>query len=72
MTEPILDATRVVTSIGQGVPAPVAEHVGVNRKSEAGAIADALYQAVDGIVTWLTLWFARSQPLTTVFTRRLS
>jgi hypothetical protein len=37
MTEPILDAPRVVSGIGQGVAAGMAKHVNVNRKGEAGA-----------------------------------
>jgi hypothetical protein len=37
MAEPILDASGVVSGIGQGVAAGVAEHVGVNRQGEATA-----------------------------------
>jgi hypothetical protein len=49
MAEPILDASRVMARIGQGVAASVAEHVGMDQKAEAGALADALDQAVDGV-----------------------
>jgi hypothetical protein len=42
MAEPILDASRVVSGIGQGVPAGMPRHVGVVRKSEARSGADAL------------------------------
>jgi hypothetical protein len=41
MAEPILDASRVVAGIGQSVAAGM-QHVGVGRKGEAGARADAL------------------------------
>jgi hypothetical protein len=33
---------RVVAGVGHGVAAGVPKHVGVNRKGEAGALADAL------------------------------
>jgi hypothetical protein len=49
MAQPVLDAPRVVAGIRQGVAAGMAEHVGVDRKGEAGAIADALDQSVDGV-----------------------
>ena len=49
VSEPILDASRVVAGIGESVAAGVAQHVGVNRKSESGALADALDQLVDRI-----------------------
>jgi hypothetical protein len=42
MAEPILNAPRVVASIGQGVAAGVAQHVNVHGDSEGGALADAL------------------------------
>jgi hypothetical protein len=48
MAEPILNASRVVPSIGQGVAAGMAQHVRMNGKGEPGARADALDQAVDG------------------------
>jgi hypothetical protein len=49
MAEPVLDASRVVAGVGQGVAAGMAEHVSVDRKGEAGAAADALAQPIDGI-----------------------
>jgi hypothetical protein len=49
VAEPILNASRVVSGIGQGIAASVAEHVSVNRKREAGALINALDQPVDGI-----------------------
>ena len=49
MAEPILYSPRVVTSIGQRVATRVSQHEGVDRKGEAGARADALHQAVDGV-----------------------
>jgi ribosomal protein S13 len=42
MAEPILNASGVVAGIGQRVAARVAQHVGVNRKRESGALADPL------------------------------
>jgi hypothetical protein len=39
MAEPILNASRVVADIGQGIAAGVPEHVGVNRKGEASTLA---------------------------------
>jgi hypothetical protein len=35
VAEPILDASRVVAGIGQGVATDVRKHVGVDRKGEA-------------------------------------
>jgi hypothetical protein len=49
MAETTLDASRVVSGIGQGIAAGMAEHVGVDRKGEFGAAADALDQPVDGV-----------------------
>ena len=49
MAEPVLNRPRVVTCIGQGIAAGVAEHVHVNLEWEAGALADALDQTIDGI-----------------------
>ena len=47
MAEAILNAPGVVASIGQRVAAGVTQHVGVNRKGEAGALTDALDQPID-------------------------
>ena len=49
MAEPIVNAPRVVAGVGQGVAASVPEHVGVSRKGEAGAPADAFDQPIDGV-----------------------
>jgi hypothetical protein len=49
MAEPVLDSPRVVARIRQGVAAGAPRHVGVNRKGEAGALADALDQPIDGV-----------------------
>jgi hypothetical protein len=38
-----------MAGIGKGIAAGVPEHVGVNRKDEATAHADALDQPIDGI-----------------------
>ena len=45
MAEPILDAPRVVAGVGQGVAAGMADHVSVNRKGEADALAKGAYVA---------------------------
>ena len=34
MAEPILDASRVVTGIGQGIAAGMAEHMNVDRRAD--------------------------------------
>jgi hypothetical protein len=49
VTEPVLDAPRVVARAGQRVAAGVVQDVGVNRKGEAGARADALDEPIDGV-----------------------
>ncbi len=49
MTEPILNALRVVAGIGQGIATGVPEHVSMHWKGEACARADALDQAIDGV-----------------------
>jgi hypothetical protein len=49
MAEPILNCPRVVPFVGQGVAAGMPQHVHVNLEREAGAFADALDQAMDGI-----------------------
>jgi hypothetical protein len=49
MAEPILDASRVVAGIVQGVAAGVAKHVDVHWEGEAGAYADALDEPVHRI-----------------------
>ena len=49
MAQPILYRPGVVAGIRQRISATVAEHVRMHQKIEAGALADALDQAVDGI-----------------------
>jgi hypothetical protein len=49
MAEAILSASRVVADIGQGIPARMAQHVGVDRKGKAGPLADALDEPVDRV-----------------------
>jgi hypothetical protein len=46
MAEPILNPSRVAARIHLGVAAGVAQHVGVDRKGEAGADTDALNQPI--------------------------
>ena len=49
MAKPILDGSCVVAGIGQCVAAAVAQHVGVHREREPGALADALDEAIDSV-----------------------
>jgi len=49
MTKPILNCPRIVPCIGQRVTAGVPQHVNVDLKWKAGALANALDQAIDGI-----------------------
>ena len=49
MAEPILNCSRVMAGIGQGVAAGVAQHVDVNFEREACALANALDQSIGGI-----------------------
>jgi hypothetical protein len=49
MAEPVLNASRVVARVSEGVPAGVPEHVSVDREGEAGAHADGLDVTVNGI-----------------------
>jgi hypothetical protein len=49
VAEPILNAPRVVTGIGQRVAASVPQHVCVHRKGDEGARPDALDELVDGV-----------------------
>lgn len=41
MTQAILDRSRVMAGVGQGVPTAVPQHMGMNSR-QAGALADAL------------------------------
>ena len=49
MPEPILNSARIMALVGQRVAAAVAKHVRVNLEGEAGALADALNKAIDGV-----------------------
>ena len=49
MAEPVLDQPRVVASIGQGVAAGVAQHVGVDPKRQLGALANGFHEAINGV-----------------------
>jgi hypothetical protein len=42
-------APGVVARVSEGVAAGVPEHVRMDRKGEAGAVADALDQSLDGV-----------------------
>ena len=49
MPKPILDGPRIVAFIGQRVTTGVPKHVGMDFEREAGALTDALDQAIDRI-----------------------
>ena len=49
MTKPILKCARIVAGVGEGIAAGVSQHVRMDRERQSCALADALYQAVDGI-----------------------
>ena len=49
MTKPILDCPGVVAGVRQRVSAAVPQHVGMDQEVEAGALPNALDQAVDRI-----------------------
>ena len=49
MTKPILDRARIVALVRQRVAATMAEHVGVDREGEAGALTNALKMPIDCI-----------------------
>jgi hypothetical protein len=49
MPEPILNRSRVMACIGQGIAAGVPQHVHVNLEGKAGTLTDAFDQAIDGI-----------------------
>jgi hypothetical protein len=49
MAEPILDCPGVVAGVRQRVSAAVPQHVGMDQEVEAGALPNALDQAVDRI-----------------------
>jgi hypothetical protein len=49
VAEPVLDEPCVITRIGQGIAAGVAEHVSVDPKRQLGALGNGLHEAVDGV-----------------------
>ena len=49
MAEPVLDQPRVVASIGHGIAAGVAQHVGMDPEGQLRALANGLHEAVDGV-----------------------
>ena len=49
MTEPVLDRSRIMACIGQSVPAPVPQHVGMHLEGHSGARAYALDKPIDGV-----------------------
>ena len=49
MAEPVLDQPRVVASIGHGIAAGVAQHVGMDPERQLGARANGLHEAIDGV-----------------------
>ena len=49
MAQPVLNCPCIMPRIGQRVAAGVPQHVDVNLEWKAGALADALDQAIDGI-----------------------
>src|SRR6516164_5075073 len=49
MAEPVLDEPRVVASVGQGVAAGVAQHVGMDPERQLGALANGFYEAINGV-----------------------
>jgi hypothetical protein len=48
MAEPILDCPGVVAGVRQRVSTAVPQHVGMDQEVEAGALANAFYQAING------------------------
>jgi hypothetical protein len=63
MAQPVLDCPGVVAGVRQRVSASVAEHVRMHQEIEAGALADALDQAVDGIRGERATAFGETNPL---------
>ena len=49
MAQPILQRPCIMPCIRQSVAASMPEHVAVNRESEAGTLANALYQPIDRV-----------------------
>jgi hypothetical protein len=49
VTEPILNAWRVVACVSEGVAAGITKHVSMDLERQAGALTDPLDQAIDGV-----------------------
>ena len=49
MAEPVLDEPCVMTRIGQGITAGVAQHVSMDPERQLGALANGFHEAVDGV-----------------------
>jgi hypothetical protein len=49
VAEPVLDEPCVMTRIGQGIPAGVAQHVSMDPERQLGALANGFHEAVDGV-----------------------
>ena len=49
MAEPVLDQSRVVAGIGQGIAAGVAKHVGVDPERQLGARANGFHETINGV-----------------------
>ena len=49
MAEPVLDEPCVMTRIGQGIAAGVAQHMSMDSERQLGALANGLHEAVDGV-----------------------
>ena len=49
VAEPVLDEPCVMTRIGQGITAGVAQHVSMDPERQLGALANGLHEAVDGV-----------------------
>ena len=50
MAEPVLDQPRVMASIGQGVAAGVAQHVGMDPEWQLGALANGFHEVTASAV----------------------
>ena len=49
MAEPVLNEPCVMTRVGQGIAAGVAQHVSMDPKRQLGALANGFHEAVDGV-----------------------
>ena len=49
VAEPVLDEPCVMTRIGQGITAGVAQHMSMDPERQLGALANGFHEAVDGV-----------------------